>query len=390
MLNKLFKFLLFTTILFIPFYVLRFSIFSIPSTILESFIYLAFVVALIAGRFKKIKNHTPIYLAAAFVVAGLVAVFFDPDKFAALGVWKAYFFDGFLFFLMILTLQEKRERLRAMYYLVLSAVILSLVALGMYLVGIKSPDGRLYDLARLSPNYLAMFLAPALTMALALIVQIKDKWSRVYLGLGSLILALALCLTDSRGGFLAALAGIFAIGYYGASKKWGRKVAGAAFIVALIVLIAGAAYYFRPQNNSFARAGASSNIRYYIWTTSLEIAREQPVLGVGLTNFQNYFTNLTYGRPNYTEYIAPQALTAHNLYLHIYLTMGLLGIASFLGLVIFSRFWRFKEVAATSAFIAILVLGLFDTPFFRNDLAILFWLILALVYTFNLDKKAVR
>jgi len=132
------------------------------------------------------------------------------------------------------------------------------------------------------------------------------------------------------------------------------------------------------MSDDMGRTGRSSNIRYYIWSTSLEIARQKPIFGIGLSNFQSYFSDLTRERVNFAAYISPQALTAHNLYLHIYLTMGLLGLIVFIGLVTQSGFWRLRDRAASLALFSVLFYGLVDTPIFCNDLAGLFWIILAL------------
>jgi O-antigen ligase len=90
---------------------------------------------------------------------------------------------------------------------------------------------------------------------------------------------------------------------------------------------------------------------------------------------------------NYPEFISPQALTAHNLYLQIYITCGLSAFMAFVALIFSSRFWRLTDVAACAALVAILFYGLVDTPFARNDLAAVFWLILAFCCSVNYSKR---
>jgi len=129
----------------------------------------------------------------------------------------------------------------------------------------------------------------------------------------------------------------------------------------------------------------SNNIRWYVWQTSIEIVGQRPLLGVGLGNYQNYFTQRTKDRVNYPEFIAPLALTAHNLYLHILTTMGVVGLIVFMWLI-----WSaIKAVSPQSrlpatlmilaGFVSILFYGFVDTPFFKNDLAILWWLLIGIL-----------
>jgi O-antigen ligase len=377
MLNKIFRYLLLITILAIPFYIARFSIFGIPSTLLEVLIFLTFIFALLSGQLKKIKNPLAIFLGGLFVFAGLVAVYFDPSKTSALGIWKAYFFDGYLVFLLVLSLREENQRTELLNYLVISGVLNAVLALGYYFAGVRSDDNRLLDLARLSPNYISMFLVPIFTLTIALFVKMRQKAKSSWLYFAACaVLLLTVILTDSRGGYVALAAGLIVIVFDLIKKKIGVSWSKTLAVAGLIALIGGSAWFFRPDFSDMGRKATSSNIRYYIWTTSLQIAKKNPVFGVGLSNYQNYFTDFTRGWVNYDAYIAPKALTAHNLYLHVYLTMGILGILSFILLLWGSRFWR-AEFVVGAPFITILILGLFDTPFFRNDLSVLFWIILA-------------
>jgi O-antigen ligase len=378
--KKLLQFLVFLTILSLPFYIFRFKIGPIPSTFLEILVYLTFLVALVGGFLKNIRSRAAVFFGGLFVLAGLIGILVDSDKMRALGLWKAYFLDGYLFFLVILSL--KRDALKKIVgFLFGCGTLTAVIALIAFLMGLKTNDGRLLDLDHLSPNYLAMFLSPILVIGLIKIKEkIVAKQSFWWWGAGCLIILLALYLTGSRGAIVAVGAGLLVLLYNLMSKPKYKKIGRWITLLLAVVFLAGTVWFFRPDFTDHARKATSSNIRYYIWVTSFEMIQKNPIWGVGLSNYQDYFKNLTYNRVNYPEYIAPEALTAHNFYLQLYLTIGVIGLVVFLVLIISSYFWQIKDLAASAAFIAILAYGLVDTPFFRNDLSLLFWLLLALIY----------
>lgn len=360
----------------LPFYLVRFSIGRLPTTLLEILIYVAFIYGLFSKQIK-IKADATFYISLLFVLSGLVAVFTDPQIIRAAGLWKAYFFDGFLLFMMIMSL-EKNEKNNILIYLSTGGAMTALIALGIYFLGIKSTDGRLLDLDRLSPNYLSMFLIPSFIATVFLAINYyRDRGRLIYFAFCSAIIALALLLTGSRAIYLSLPVGliIMLLAFMKAENRKFYKTLAIVISVAVIIL---GAWFFRPSFGDMGRTGSSSNIRYYIWTTSVEIISKSPVLGIGLSNFQDYFTNLTDDRVNYSAYIAPQALTAHNLYLQLYLTVGLLGIITFV-LLVFTSVRKSKNIVIIAMMVSILVYGLVDTPFFRNDLAGLFWIVLALL-----------
>jgi len=89
-------------------------------------------------------------------------------------------------------------------------------------------------------------------------------------------------------------------------------------------------------------------------------------------------------------------LHPHNLYLAMWLNLGIVGLVSFIYIIAatVSRFFvGFKGVLDEKLFgtlklrlilfamlLIVLIHGLFDTPFFKNDLALLFWVIIGSIY----------
>ena len=385
--KKVFNLLIPLLVIALPFYVVRFNIGPIPTTLLEVAIISTFIVALLSGKLKKIKNFNAVFFGGIFVLLALIGVVSDPDKIRALGIWKAYFVDSYFVFLIVLSL-SKKERSETLWYLIISGFIVSVVGLVMYFLGVKSPDGRLVDMDRLSPNYLAMYLTPIFLVSLSFSVwQDQPIFKKVFASLSSLLILFAIYLTQSRGAIIGLGLGLIVMFFSTFIKTKYEKVARVLLAAVIVGVLALSFWYFKPDWTDHSRKATSSNIRYYIWTTSLEIAKKNPLWGVGISNYQDYFTDLTKNRVNYPEYISPQALTAHNLYIHMYLSTGILGILAFLIFLTASKFWKLYSIPASVALIGILSYGLVDTPFFRNDLAALLLIILGLIYSAQNESK---
>ncbi|MFH1909700.1 MAG: O-antigen ligase family protein [bacterium] len=358
-------------ILLVPFYFIRFNVGPIPTTLLEIAIYGAAVLFLFYKLFDLKDKKTLILAGGVFVLAGLVSAIVSPDKVSGLGLWKAYFFDGYLVFLMFLSaLKNKKDFTDFVIY---CGALTSALALLLFISGAKTIDGRLYDLDRLSANYLAMFLAPILVLSLYQTIKKKT----IFHILASALIVVAIYLTDSRGA-LVALAGALILFLYYFLAKSRKTLARVLLVILLAGFFIGGYLIFKPDWSDHSRKATSSNVRYYIWQTSFEIIGQKPILGVGLSNYQNYFSTLTRDRVNYPEYISPVALTAHSLFIQLLATSGAVGLLAFLYLLFSSRFYFSKNLPIVLALFSILFYALVDTPFFRNDLAAIFWILLAL------------
>ncbi|HEX9503907.1 MAG TPA: hypothetical protein VF974_06345, partial [Patescibacteria group bacterium] len=77
----------------------------------------------------------------------------------------------------------------------------------------------------------------------------------------------------------------------------------------------------------------------------------------------------------------------HNIFLNFWLELGILGLISF-AWIIFLAYKQYKKsqgqnplaVAAGVYILIMLIHGLVDAPYFKNDLALLFWFMIAIFY----------
>jgi O-antigen ligase len=123
--------------------------------------------------------------------------------------------------------------------------------------------------------------------------------------------------------------------------------------------------------------------RTVIWANSIKMLLHRPILGAGLSGFADRMNkaDFPYGIP---------LIYPHNIVLNFWSETGLLGLLAFAAiLVIATRIswrgwrteaspWRPIHLGVLLAMVAILVHGLVDVPYFKNDLALEFWILIAL------------
>ncbi|MGA2667107.1 MAG: O-antigen ligase family protein [Patescibacteria group bacterium] len=383
-------------VLILPAYLIRFSIGPVPTTLLEIIIYVVFLIGLWQAwkvGFKKIPWLAWLP-AVLLLIAAIISTLVSPLKHEALGELKAFFIDPMMVVWLIFQFVKKEDLEKFIWAFSLSGLFVACHAIIQRLSGQVTTDGRVVGIFGYSPNYLALYLSPIAVLVATQSVRFQSRMKHlVYSILPELVFVIILVgiyLSGSRGGLLAVAGGLgtFVIFRY---WFWIRERFSAKIMIVILIL---AALYtswtlFKPNFSLPGSAGGrvvtSNNVRWQIWQTSLELGRDHPILGIGLANYQNAFKTLTQNRVNFPEYISPEALTSHNIYLMFYLTTGLLGLVAFLVLVVVF----FREITARrsefSPYLAammasILIYGFIDTPYWKNDLAIIFWVIWGLAW----------
>jgi len=86
----------------------------------------------------------------------------------------------------------------------------------------------------------------------------------------------------------------------------------------------------------------------------------------------------------------------HNLFLNFWLETGLLGLLAFLGLfgaltaaaLKIKKENKFLGAALLAALAVFFIHGLVDVPYFKNDLAMLFWIIAAIICSIAISFRS--
>ena len=388
--------LVYLILLVLPTYLIKFNLFGLPINFLEIVIWIVFLIFLIFSFIRKdFSKKIIVFLKNPFFIpwilffsAGIISIFFSPDKRISLGIFKAYFIDSSMFIFMLLSLIKTKEELKKCFFALLtSALVLSFVGISQYLFYPQYlQDGRIKAFFS-SPNYLSLYLTPLIFLIPIMIS--KNGKEKLLPWVCLVVIAATIFLTYSRGAWLGLILGaIVFLGIYFIQKVRSKKVKIIIPILVLLLAISSLPFITKGVYNlgivSTNRIYTSDNVRKEIWTTSSEILSKNWLFGVGLGNFQKYFGDYTKDRINYPEYITPNALTPHNIILNIWLQTGLLGIISFIVFLFIFFIKCFRNIKANpvinviliSSMVAILGQGLVDSSIWKNDLIIIYYFIL--------------
>ena len=228
------------------------------------------------------------------------------------------------------------------------------------------------------PNNLALYLDRIAVLALALAVALRLR-TRLLVAVAVLCGA-GLAATLSRGAALAYMAGaLWVVGAARARHGWRWIGIGAVLVVLLLAYVGG------ERLTDQGSAGGTSS-RELIWSASIRMIEDRPITGVGLDQFYNQ-----YGRRYIEPAGWPERYTSHphNLVLDVWLRLGLAGLAVFGALAIvvvrLSRKMvagdlnRAIRIGSIGALISGVWHGMLDNGFFLPDLAVLTWLMIALL-----------
>ena len=383
--NKITKILIFSTIFLIPLYLVRFSIFGIPTNILEILIYLTFLFFILGKPCIKWKNFYKEYksyiISTSLIFFGLiVSTLANQNYREGLGIIKGWFFDPLLFsFILIHEIKGEKDIERILKIFYFSSFLISLIAFEYLFYGSLTYDGRLkafYD----SPNYLAMFLSPSIFIGLYLIKNIKPaKGVKKYaLPTTIFLISLIIFFTYSYATWIAIIASLIITMII--TKKVSKKFIA---ISALIIVFAFLTQLNNPKLNNIFSERSSLSSRMMIWKSSALMIKNNFVFGIGPGNFENTYLEYQKYFPPYLEWAVPQP---HNLYLAFWLQSGIIGLTGFF-ILIFS--WLKKTTknsanllcaASLGVILCILIHGIFDTTYWKNDLSFVFWIFFSMAH----------
>ena len=345
---------------------------------------------------KFIQSKKVPALPLFLIVAGLFLSYFfnlDPKNWQnGVGVIKSFYLLPILFALALSFLVDKKvissSRLFGAYFI--SSTLIATGGFFCLFLGNLTYDNRLllfFD----SPNQLAMYLIPGILMGIYFIKS-KEKTvpQEAFIILAVIVQVGILILTKSQGGYWGLLGALSFL-------LWPKKfifhrnkifyplvltVSGLFFMATFFITL----FLSRIDYSPFV-APSSFDSRLVIYQVGTKIIRDNLFTGIGASNFQNvYLENQKYFLP-YPQWAVPHP---HNLFLIFLMETGILGFAGFVLLLFKMRdsFLQFKtkeDFLIGSVVIYFLLHGLVDAPFWKNDLAVIFWLFVFLSFSISKD-----
>ena len=263
-------------------------------------------------------------------------------------------------------------------------------------------------LAQLSthPNQLAALISFFLPLLVSLLAGRGPRPSRhlwrVALALVALLVVAILVLTQSRGGWIATAAGLFALAaLWAAVLPPSRARRGLRLVIAVGVLAALAVVvwigpttlwelWLNPPADTAVGTLRTLGVRRAIWPWAATAIADFPFTGVGLGAFRQVVFRL-YPLPPWPDYDLGHA---HNIFLQTALDTGLTGLVAYLAVLFVAAAvgWRvasrdpgFRAISLglLAGLVALHVFGLADALVLGAKPAIVFWFALGLLAAMN-------
>lgn len=425
------KFLIYLTIFSAPLYLVRFSIFKIPTNVLDILMFITIITAS-SKIFKKrnLLNYNrasskkiTILFSIIILTGIIISTVVSGNNSSSWGIIKSWFILPMLFSLVVSinfkTISDKQNILRIVFY---SIGFIALVSLGYYFANNLTYDHRLRSFYG-SPNQLAMYLSLGLIIALLKTNILNLKYFKknkqfIFKNILEFFLTIAilisLYLTQSQGAWISIFTTFFILySIFCTKKKYfqtkqitqlpqifklckNKKIINITLILGIIfILLTIISNRSTLQNIKCSISNAdcqtqninsSFSSRLIIWKSSLKILKDNWLWGIGPGNFQNKYLEYQKYFPPYQEWAVPQP---HNIYLAFWLQAGLFGFIGFIGLILVycrNLFFQIKNsvnvnkkklaIILIALIFMILIHGLVDTPVWKNDLALIFWIII--------------
>lgn len=426
-------------IILLPTYLVRFEIFGIPFTLLEISFFGVFLFWLVkkynnkgfSKQYFSKRLKYPFSLAIVFfVLSSFIGLAVNGFSNAALGIYKAYFIEAVLFYVLVFNFYKKvknRERLHRSLAVV--ALWVSLWALVQKIFGIYWSGGE--NELRVTgpftyPNALGLFLGPISVFLYFYFINlvkdgcpifIKDKFYNLFIAITFFLSVGAIYFARSEAALGAVLLAIF-FGSIFLSKRFAVVFISLGVLASIVILTNQNLKTFtfeKIQLKDF-----SGEVRKQQWRETGEMLKNDLnfISGCGLSGYQDCISSyhqegiffnaerdpdfrrkiVIFDDKYKAQHWRPVEiyLYPHNIFLNFWTELGIVGLFSFFFLVIQYIYFGIKLLKKKNhiiiiGFLAVLleifIHGMVDVPYFKNDLAFLWWLLFALMGVYWVEQR---
>lgn len=329
----------------------------------------------------------------AIVGLSVVSLSWSDLQFEAVHALRVIILGPALFYVLLRNVKlTKSELVLLTDTLIIGGTLIAVLGLRNFFTGdvILADDGarRLIAVYE-SPNAVALQLGKCLPFALAYVILPLSDWRRGFGGMCSVLMLVALVLTQSLGALLfgiPAMAAVMLLGWQGKrARLWlvGLGLGGVISLFPLSRLI--------PRLRTALEGNNSTLFRLNVWRSTIELLKDHPITGVGLDQFLYIYRS---------RYIVPEGSAdpdlshPHNFILDYWVFLGIMGVV--VGLWLQVAFWRtlwstYRRVRDADPILFALVLGMMgmmgnfighgmvDVSFFFINLSFLFSLVVAML-----------
>ena len=431
------------TIFMLPSYLIRFNVLGIPSTLLEVTILITFLNWLFNNRKflftkKKEKIEKQAYPFGwemiLILVISFIAVFIGGLNSSALGVFKAYFFEPLLLVILILNNFRNEKGIKQIISaLALSSLIVSLLAIWQKITGqfISNDFWAQAETRRVVsfygyPNAVALFIGPLIPLMFGDFLsrwkektKLKNIFYQIFLLVCIVSGLLAIYFAKSKGALIALALTLLIIIFIKLKNKIKLIILGL-----MIIIVPTFIYFQKDWINFKLQTSLSWQVRQLQWHETITMLTDGNFFwGSGLANYQNkikpyhqegFFFNkdadpdfrmkVVFGDDQNYRDVRWQPLEIylypHNIFLNFWTEIGFIGMLLFIWVIVKFLILSFKyyrqeknnkngslSLALFASMTVIIIHGLVDVPYFKNDLSALFWIIISLLAIIKVSKK---
>lgn len=386
---------LFLLFFLLPTYLIRFKFFTIPVTLLEMMLLVIILIYLVGTKNdlslktkfleikSKIKQNPSLTIAIfTFLLAATISVLTSIDTRSALGEWKAFYIEPVLIFIILIaTIKNPKQINNLIFALVLGGLITSLLAIYQKFTGWYVPwtfweNGNSYRVTGWYgfPNAVGLFLAPIIPLAFYLIKQKANLWQYIISIISIPLSILAIIFAKSTGGLIGVIASIGLLLIFWKKTRWPTIILGTLCLIGLFIIPEN------PIKQELLMQDRSGQLRVAMWGETIEFLSDNPIFGAGLASYKTLI--YPYRIDKWIEVFHHP----HNIFLTMWVNLGILGLIGFVWILVW--FYRvgimyFKNNHLTKYLLAtmftMIVTGLVDSPYIKNDLSLVFWLLPALM-----------
>ncbi len=376
----------------LPSYFIRFNIGPLPSCALEitfGSIFLVWLIKYSRADWVEIKNFYGrqkflCLSVLAFFIFSILGIFTSSHHIQALGIWRAYFLEPILFFILLVGRRKEINSKDLIWFLSLSTISISVLAVVQKLTGhFFSPTLRQQDLSDLhgrvtsfftSPNAIGLYVAPIIPL---IVFGLKDNKRKNIYRLVLLLAVVAIILSFSEGSWVALAVGALLALYLNSQRK---------AVLGILVLGFLAVATVAPLRQNLMLQNQSGHNRLVLWSYTWNYLIKSPSNFVWGAGIKEWFDRVQKPVNDFTK-IEP-LLFPHNTFLNFWSEIGLFGMISFVLIYIFAAKESIKKFQDNKIFgsavlcmlVVFIVHGMVDVPYFKNDLSFLWWVMAAIIF----------
>lgn len=362
-----------------------------------------FLLSILARNSYSINFNSIDLFIIIFLLIGFISAFSSYFLKESIVGFLKYFIFFLSYFLIKIALLNSSDKsfYRLWLFLFFSVLTVSLYGIYQYIIGVEplatwedinyeNIHTRVYSTLG-NPNLLAGYLLLILPACALLPFHFKSNLlHKILFSIGSILILLCLIFTGSRGGYIGLITclifGIIMFLIYFIKRDAVNRVSTMFITLFLTLMIFLGLIYLFPHVTErlltifTLRDHSSNNYRVNVWLACLKMLQDNFLIGIGPGN--NTF-RLSYGLYMVSGF---DALSAYNIFLEIAIEIGVFGCLAFMIMLLISflklhyLFWQNKNILALGLFISLIGViahGLVDTVFFRPQVYIPFWFLLA-------------